>query len=461
MEIGMLTTYKAWELKRPIIPLRSTLYQLEPVGIGTPLVESLTGYIARLAQSHCLLPGVLISRKIPSFVQKVFLAKSAEMGLRALFNRARALNGIGSMARDLVQAFEMLTLRNDLQFLTLLAWAEILPPQGLFRTHKAWCSACYNEWLLSGQVVYEPLVWTINAVTLCPFHYQPLHLCCPHCDQQLPFLAWRSRPGYCSNCQGWLGITPQVSLSNSDPLSQNELRWQAWVVESIGKLVAATPRLSSPPQRENIAKSLSLVIDTVTEGNVAAFARLLGMPKNTVWMWHTGKALPQLDALLKICYMFQISVLDLLTQQNITPKPYKVNTQKPPTQHRPTRASSKSFNSNNVQEILLAMLVSNEEPPPTMKEVAQRLKNDKRTISKHFPELCRAISAKHLSYIKAARLKRIEQYCQEVRQAALQLHKQGEYPTEARVSQLLIKPGCLRYKEVRAALHEAQRQFDL
>jgi transcriptional regulator with XRE-family HTH domain len=461
MNIGILNTYESLDLKRPIIPPRSTLYQLEPIGIGTPLVESLTGYIARLSQSHSLLPGVLISRKIPSFIQKVFLAKSAEMGLRALFNRARALNGIGSMARDFVQAFELLTLRNDLHFLTLLTWAEILPIQGLFRTHRAWCSACYNEWYLSEQVVYEPLVWTINAVTLCPQHYQPLHLCCHHCDQQLPLLAWRSRPGYCSNCEGWLGITPPVSICNSDPLSQNELTWQAWVVESIGELVAATPRLSSPPQRENIAKSLSLAIDTVTEGNVAAFARLLGMPKNTVWMWHTGKALPQLDVLIKICYTFQISLLDLLTQQNITAKPYKVTTQKPPDQHRQTRASSKSFDSNKVQEALLAVLVSNEEPPPTMKEVAQRLKHDRRTISKHFPEVCRAISAKHLTYTKAARLKRIEQYCREVRQAALQLHKQGEYPTEARVSHLLTKPGCLRYKEVRSALDEARHQLNL
>ncbi len=40
-----LTIYESWNLEQPSIPLRSRLYQLEPVGIGTPLVESLTGYV--------------------------------------------------------------------------------------------------------------------------------------------------------------------------------------------------------------------------------------------------------------------------------------------------------------------------------------------------------------------------------------------------------------------------------
>lgn len=460
MEVNILTTYEAWDLTRPILPPRSSLYQLEPFGIGTPLVESFTGYITRLAQSHCLLPGVLISRKIPPFVQKTFVTKSAKMGLRTLFNRATALNGTGSMANDFVQAFEMLTLQNNLHFLTLLAWAEIFPQQGLFHFHKAWCPACYKEWHLSEQVVYEPLLWIVHAVKVCPFHYQPLHLCCPHCHQQLPLLGWRSRPGYCSNCEGWLGITYEAEPSESQALSKNELKWQTWVVKSIGELLAATPRLSSPPRRENIIKSLRTVVDIVTEGNVAAFSRLLGMPKNTVWMWHTGKVLPQLDVLLKICYLLEISLLDFV-QNDISVKPCEVSTQKPLTQHRTKRASSRSFDSNKVQEALLAVLVSNEEPPPTMKEVAQRLEHDRRTILRHFPHLCHAISAKYLSHSEASRLNKIEQYCQEVRQATLHLHRSGKYPTEARVSELLTKPGCLRYKQVRAALHQVKRELGL
>ncbi|MEL6578900.1 MAG: hypothetical protein AAFQ14_04045 [Cyanobacteria bacterium J06621_12] len=36
------------------IPQRSRLYFLEPIEIGTPFTESLSSYLTRLAQEHCL-----------------------------------------------------------------------------------------------------------------------------------------------------------------------------------------------------------------------------------------------------------------------------------------------------------------------------------------------------------------------------------------------------------------------
>ncbi len=45
------TIYDAWELSDHRLTGRSYLYSLPPIGIGTPMVESLTGYIQRLAAS--------------------------------------------------------------------------------------------------------------------------------------------------------------------------------------------------------------------------------------------------------------------------------------------------------------------------------------------------------------------------------------------------------------------------
>jgi transcriptional regulator with XRE-family HTH domain len=118
------------------------------------------------------------------------------------------------------------------------------------------------------------------------------------------------------------------------------------------------------------------------------------MPKNTVWMWHTGKVLPQLDVLLQVCYCLGISLLDFLTNEAIYTEPRIKITQKSLTSNAPQRPAQKSFNSNQVRQALLSALNSAEEPPPTMKEVAERLEYNRRTISRHFPDLCRAISAK-------------------------------------------------------------------
>ncbi len=94
-----------------------------------------------------------------------------------------------------------------------------------------------------------------------------------------------------------------------------------------------------------------------------------------------------------------------------------------------------------------------------MKEVAERLDYNRRTISQHFPDLCRAISAKSRRYRKAAHEKKIEQSCEEVRQIALKLHSENVYPSEGRVSDLMTKPGDLRNKQVRVTLQELQSEL--
>lgn len=54
---------------------------------------------------------------------------------------------------------------------------------------------------------------------------------------------------------------------------------------------------------------------------------------------------------------------------------------------------------------------------------------------------------------------KIEECCQEVRQAVCALIQKGEYPSEARVSQLISQPGYFRYKKVRMALKEAKSRI--
>lgn len=95
------------------------------------------------------------------------------------------------------------------------------------------------------------------------------------------------------------------------------------------------------------------------------------------------------------------------------------------------------------------------EHPVAMKEVAIRLNIDPRIIYSYFPKLCKAISAKYRSYQQQQTYERIQRSCQEVEQVVHNLHQVGEYPSEARVSQLISQPGYFRYKEVRKSLNKA------
>lgn len=462
MESNCLTQYDSWELKEVFLPRRSRLYQLEPIGMSTPYIESLTSYIARIAELHGVPPGILMTREIAPLVDKLYFQNGANRGFREIFNRSQALNGMGEMAADLVQVLQKLTLRDDLHFLTMLFWFDILTPRNLFRTKKAWCPVCYQEQYHNGQVVYDQLLWTFKPITICPQHQTPLIEVCPHCNHQSSLLNWYSRPGYCSKCGEWLGINQCVkTFTDGEASLKLQLEWQSWTANVVGELISAVQSFESAPSKENITKSLNLVIDKVAENNAAAFSRLIGVPKNSLWMWQSTNTLPELNILLKICYKLEISLVEFLTPKNLVTKSFtKISQKYLQLSHKP-RVSPKAFDQFQVKDALLAILAGNEEPPPTMKEVAKRLGYHTRTISRHFPDLCSAISAKCRDYKKACHIKSIEKLCSEVKEIVLSLNTQGVYPTEARVSELMANPGFFRYKQVRAAFHDARRELGL
>ena len=456
MLIQPYTTEELWSPGKLQLPERSRLYHLPPVGIGTPFVESLTSYIARLAESHSVFPGILMSKEIVPLVPKVYRSTNL-FGTR---NLTGAVNGTGTMALDLLHALETLTFRNDLRFLTLITWSDVFPQRQLLRPVRAWCSACYEEWHSTKQIIYEPLIWSMDALTLCTRHRKHLHFQCPHCNCQLPPLAPYSRPGYCSKCLKWLGISSNSEQSNSKGLGKEELIWQIFVSDSIGELLTAAPHLPQPLLRERVAQAFCSYVAQVSDGNIAAFSRLLQIPKNKVWMWHSGKVLPQFKILLKVCYCLRTSVLNFLTKDTVEEN-FNLMTTLSQTQavNKLTHPPNLESDLNRVQRLLESVLQGHEKPPPPMTEVAKRLGRDKRVLRRRFPELCRAISAQYLEYKKEARTERIKQCCEEVQQVVKKLHTQGIYPSEAHVSKILARPGCFRDKEVRAALQEARHQL--
>lgn len=438
-----------WQLKPIEAPERSYLYHLSSQGIGSARVESLTSYITRLAQSHNVFPGVLMGREIAPLINKA----NSGANLHKIYDRTATLNGTGVMALSLVQALQILTLHDNLQYSTMLPWTDVLPTRALLRSVRAWCPTCYEEWQSNNQILYEPLTWAIDAVKVCSFHHQFLVTQCPHCKQTNRPLAWKSRPGYCSRCQEWLGSSgkelPYITTSESE--------WLLWVAHSVGGLLAITSTLKFPCSKQRVAQALKFYVDQVTEGNVAELARWLKVPKNTLSLWYNGSNLPTLESLLRICYFLNTSIQDFLVGELQTLS--QEHTVLLPSPKRKSRNSSRAFDSGYLQYLqhkLQEFLNSDGIPPLSMKQTAERLGHDRRTIYSHFPDLCHEISIKYDNYRNTQYLEAIEQACTEVHRAVLELHSESIYPSEAHVAKLMSRPGHLRYKQVRAALHEAR-----
>jgi TniQ len=186
---------ETWNLEASRVSARTRLYSMPPIAVGTAVAESLTSYVARLAEAHALELRHLLR-------WEVYPRMEPRRSLRRW-----ALNGNGSMTRKAVVALEALTGRGDLRYLTFVSWSQALNVTPMLRRGKAWCPRCYAEWRRSGQVFYEPLLWMVRAVSSCRVHDVSLATECPFpdCRAQSSPLSARPRPGYCNVCHRWLG----------------------------------------------------------------------------------------------------------------------------------------------------------------------------------------------------------------------------------------------------------------
>jgi transcriptional regulator with XRE-family HTH domain len=451
--------YEQWDLTLPSVPPRSVLFSLEPLGVGTAWVESLTSYIARLASAHVVFPGVLMNKVIEPLV----LGRDSRTLHISHGKKTQLLNATGLRARLCVQILEALTMRQDLRHLTLLVWSDILCLRGLVRPTRAWCPHCYEEWRSHGETLFDPLLWTIQEVTTCVRHHVPLTGQCPNpeCARVQQALCWRSRPGYCAYCQQWLGKRPPDVESGKDSsrAEAEQVRHQ-WVTSNVGALLALSPTLAAPPARLRGAQALRTIIQQMTQGNISAFARILNIPQGLVSHWVNGRKVPQIEMLLHICSVVDLSLDALLVKDLDALRPRLRAADEPRVYELRGKWTHVRVDANQVRQALEQILAANDDPPPTLTHVAQVLGQETPTLYKFHPTACYAISARYKAYAQQRTATRVQQYRVELKEAARQLQEKGVSPTRARIEPLLPSPGILRDPRVRQLLVDVCREIE-
>lgn len=451
-----------WDLKPFPRPPHSRLHCLEPVGLGTAAVESLTGYISRLAETHGVTPRILMAHELVPLLGRERLTRPVNGGLSSFLSKdTRSLNGTGRLAQDMVAVLQTLTLRQDLRFLTLLTWEPVLPSRGLLRRNRVWCPVCYHSWWQTGQIIYEPLLWSLEVVTICPIHHCYLMSTCPYPDCQMPqpILGPHTQPGHCSHCLRWLGLPLQDLPSKSKAVPENEDAWQTWVTQETGALLATAADIPSEPTLQNIYNSVNRWIDRITQGNADAFARLLQVSPSSISCWRSQRQRIQLGILLRLCHLLGTSLRHIFTQgsnavveSNFNKNGWTLEAARP-------KCSRRVFEHERVRTVLLEVLNGKADPSPPMRQVCKQLGYDPTFIYYHFPDLCRAISARYMAYQKEQGKQRLQQLCAEVRQNVLIVHHQGKYPSAYRVQALLSVPGFMRHTEAKAVWHATLREL--
>jgi len=407
------TLCEVWDVTPTESLPHSRFYYLEPVGVGTPMVESMTSYIARLTEAHSIYPYTFFRKELVPLLEFAG-SKPDSIWLSNFWHDSSGINSLTATAENMVKSLEQLTLRSELRNLTMLHWKHVLSSTNLLWAQKSWCPMCYEEWYRLGKIIYEPLLWSLKPITSCGKHNAPLQQCCPNIDcksRSYPLVS-QSLPGFCPYCKRWLG-----QIASTDPQYEEvDVKWQQWVYNNLGDLLAATSNLTSPVGQGRFADALNLLIQTTTNGNASAFAEEFQLYQTTVSRWQQGVN-PQIGLTLRMCASLGISPKCLFVDNLNDLKTSCSATRNTAFVFAKDIIYHNKFDYDRAKKSLELLIQNPEVPPPSLTKVCRQLKYVQGRLRVYFPEYCQVISQQYLDYRAQKRKERVQRICEEVREA--------------------------------------------
>jgi AcrR family transcriptional regulator len=420
-------TWMMWDAVSapPLQPSR--LYHLEPIGLGTPFVESLSSYILRLAEAHNVLP-----RHLAYYVRDSVTEKGHFPSLT--FQNAYALSSNSGLAQRWVSALERLTLRQDIASLTMLPWTHLFATTGLMHKHLAWCPECWRGWREAGVPLSIPLLWLVSAVSVCPHHQKPLYWFCPGCGQRQPVIAGTGYLGYCAYCRVPLDAASSIEKANNPPLDSTSRERDLWIAQSLGALLAATPELIRMAGGADISRFAEQCIQQLGQGNLTKAAGLLGLTPTTLSYWHRHNPRVNVLSFFTACFQCSSPPLEVIVHGRFPVQAGRAGSGNEPEPPRPKRyGQRRHLDKEKLALKLEAIIAHSEQQPLNMREVIARLGCSKETLTRHFPEHYRILQNRYWSHA-AAQLKAKRE---KIAYALAEVLREWPPPTTAEVAELV------------------------
>lgn len=242
---------------------RSVLYNIPPIGVGTMEVESLTSYIARIADAHCVETGALINEILINEIKKERIYK--EETVSAVYrNDTHKFNGLSVAAAENVTIMNKLCGREDIESLTLIKYKNVLNHNKLLKKNKSWCPYCIAD---MKEIQFEKLIWCITPVDICHIHSTKLEDTCRKCGANQKHLKFKTLNGFCQKCFQWLGCNEKVCAERKlnpqkvvfigkmlEESSTREIFTNNHMIENLTNLWKSIPR----PKREFLESQIGI-----------------------------------------------------------------------------------------------------------------------------------------------------------------------------------------------------------
>ncbi len=373
------------------VPPRSRLYCLEPVDVGTPMVESLTSYLCRLAAQHSVTPWMLVTRELAPLATTSTLrfAENTNGHPASCYafqkGACSSLISNGRTSVDTTAVLEKLTMRQGLSSLTMQFTDGILSSRDLVSSHQQWCPQCFQSSLSAGKPVYLPLIWSLQHVKVCSIHKRELSRLCPHCEHGHPPLSRWLVPGYCPRCLTWMGDATESATAASDE--------DLATCQHVEQLLVDAPIIKA----EGVGgwkRSVNWIIKNWFK-HAEGFSRDIGVHASSVRGWLDG-VLPSMKSVLSLSLQLRVSPSDLLLG-NIG----RLETLEPRSRLdlQPVGEVFKrhhlKHDINKLEELLKQAAASTETPPVSLASVARNAGVHISFASRKFPQLAGKIKSRY------------------------------------------------------------------
>ena len=399
------------------MPVRSALYRLVPIGVGTAQRESLDSYFCRLADAHCLTPqqlamGVVLPKiDISTGTPKSILRRNSAWQLSCF-------NGMGSVASTWVQCLEALTGYSGLTGSTLLSMQGCISQVGLMARKKRWCSECFN--MGNGvEGLHGRLIWEIQCVTACPIHGTRLvSVCgCSPNERQSPFRR-KFLPYICKFC----GHTLARENSRSERATEREI--------AVARLVARfldSETFDSTTTKDYLSKFISGAKDQCAEGKAAWLANILGVNKSAVHGWMNGKNVAEFSRIVSIAYNLGCEISDIFKADSTELLPLPI----PPRPRQ--KGAGRGFDRSALNRKLEGFLKQSESL--SVRKVADLLGVSPRALYIYSNELAKKISTRHRAVLYEQATASLLVKKNILRAEIRAMLAEGIFPTRRRITQ--------------------------
>ena len=418
---------------------RVPLYGCSPCAVGTPLVESLTGFVGRLAVARQLPSSAIFEHLVRPLVPEGVVRENLHL-TGFLASGAVAYDGLAPPAQALVGALTRLTGLPDLSYLTLLPWSGFLPKNNgalRWRRPKRWCCRCLADWRRDGTEFWEPLLWRVSAVQRCPVHRIPFSEYCPRCRAGQGVVSEIVPFGYCRSCGHALEADdPRRRDSSASELLGHQALWEWWTSVAVGRMLASQRLLS----RSGNPRGFSEFLRRSLGGSAAEpLARYLNVGPYSIRVWMKGKRSPRLDFFLAVSMRLGADPLQIAVSPSPVPVPHDrlpwIDARPPwpllrSHRQRPYRRDPEHF--RGLALALGRLLNESGSESLSVTAVAELLRTTRFTLMTHFPLEYARIAARHDVYRAKRRDGVFALRCRDLRAAVSACVSEGRYPSKQR-----------------------------